>query len=117
MRHRVKKIHLGRTKSHRTMLLKQLAVSLFLYEDIETTLAKAKKLRPYAERLITLAKEDSVTLRRKAGTKLTHKNAVKKLFEVIGPQYKTRAGGYTRIRRSYRREGDRAEMARIALVK
>ncbi len=116
MRHQKKKIHLGRKQSHRRVLLKQLATSLFLYEKIETTVAKSKSLRSYEERLITLTKKDTVSGRRAADKSLSHKNAVKKLFEVIGPKYKDRDGGYTRIRRTVRRAGDSAEKTIISLV-
>ena len=116
MRHRSKKIHLGRKQSHRKELLSQLATHLFLYEKIETTIAKAKVLRPYAEKLITLAKNDSVATRRRADRALMHKNAVKKLFKVISPKYKDTKGGYTRIRRTTQRAGDSAQKAIISLV-
>lgn len=116
MRHRKKKLHLGRKQGHRRELVRELATSLFLYEKIETTLAKSKVLRPYAEKLITLAKEDTVQARRKADTKLSHKNAVRKLFEVIGPKYKERKGGYLRIVKTSLREGDRSQMSEISLV-
>lgn len=116
MRHRKEKIHLGRSRAHRKELISQLATSLFLYEKIETTVAKAKAVRPYAEKLITLGAKDTVASRRSADKKLTHKNAVKKLFEVLGPKYKERAGGYTRIRRSGIRQGDSGEKAIISLV-
>ena len=116
MRHRKKIIKLNRSRTHRIALLKQLATSLFLYEQIETTVAKAKAVKPYAERLITCAKQDTPTARRSARVKLLHKNAVCKLFEVIGPKYSNRAGGYARITRTARREGDSAEKAVISLV-
>jgi large subunit ribosomal protein L17 len=116
MRHNSKKIHLGRKQQHRTMLFRELASNLFLYEKMETTEAKAKKVRPYIERLITLAKADSVASRRKAVALVSKKSAIKKLFEVIGPKYKARAGGYTRIRKSLRRAGDSAPTAIISLV-
>jgi large subunit ribosomal protein L17 len=116
MRHQKKKIQLGRSNSHAKMLMSQLATSLFLYEKIETTVAKAKALRSYSERLITLAKVDNVAHRRRADKSLMHKNALKKLFEVIGPKYKEKAGGYTRIRRTTLRKGDSGEKATISLV-
>jgi large subunit ribosomal protein L17 len=116
MRHQKKKIHLGRTQSHRRELLQQLATSLFLHEKIETTLAKAKAVRPYAEKLITMAKKDSVTARRRASVALAHSNAVKKLFKELGPKYKERDGGYTRIHRTGTRSGDSAQKANISLV-
>lgn len=116
MRHRKKKIHLGRKLGHRKMLLKNLATSFILYEDIETTPAKAKILRSYVEKLITLAKADTVAHRRIALNRLTHKNAVKKLFEVLGPRYNARSGGYARIRRLGTRAGDTAPLVKISLV-
>ena len=116
MRHKKEKIHLGRKLGHRKVLVRQLATSLFLHEKIETTAAKAKILKSYAERLITLGKEDSQSARRAAARKLTHKMAVKKLFEVLGPKYKERKGGYTRMRRTDLRKGDAAEKAIISLI-
>lgn len=117
MRHQNKKLFLGRQLGHRKMLMRNMATSLFLYDKIDTTLAKAKVLRSYAERLITSAKVDTLASRRAALAKLTDKKAVAKLFEVIGPKYKNRAGGYTRIRRiSARRVGDAGEHAIISLV-
>lgn len=96
--------------------MSQLAASLVLYDSIETTVAKAKAIRPYAEKLVTLAKIDSVYRRRRADVALRRKNAVKKLFEVIGPKYKDRSGGYLRIRKTSRRVGDAAEQAIISFV-
>lgn len=117
MRHRNKKLFLGRELGHRKMLMRNMATSLFLYEKLDTTLAKAKALRSYAERLITGAKVDTLAARRAALAKLTDKNAVKKLFEVIGPRCQSRQGGYTRIRRVMtRRAGDAGERAVISLV-
>jgi len=116
MRHKKEKIHLGRKQGHRKELLSSLASSLFLYEKVETTLAKAKTLRPYAERLITLAKQDTVAKRRQAGKKLLQRQVIKKLFEVIGVKYKDRKGGYTSIKRTTVRKGDSAQKAIISLV-
>lgn len=116
MRHRQQKIHLGRQLGHRRALLKNLATSLIFYETIDTTVAKAKILRSYVEPLISLARTDTLAGRRRALVKLTHKNAVKKLFEVLGPKYKSRPGGYTRLRRKTRRAGDAAEIATLAFV-
>ena len=97
--------------------MRNLATSLFLYEKLDTTLAKAKVLRSYAERMITAAKVDSLPARRAALAKLTDKKAVNKLFAVLGPKYLNRAGGYTRIRRVMtRRAGDAGEHAIISLV-
>ncbi len=117
MRHQKTTVKLGRPTAQRVQVLKDLATSLFLFDEIETTVAKAKALRPYAERLITLAKNDTADARKKAATKLAHKNAVKKLFEVIGPLHKERAGGYTRIRKTGVRAGDSGENARISIIK
>jgi len=116
MRHQKNKKLPGYTHEHRLSMISNQATSLILHEKIETTVAKAKSLRPYVERLITSAKEDSLAARRRALVKLSHKNAVKKLFEVIGPKYKDRKGGYLRIRRTTRRDGDSAEKAQISLV-
>jgi len=116
MRHLKKKKLPGYTQEHRISLLANQATDLILHEEIETTVAKAKSLRPYVERLITSAKEDTIAARRRALIKLSHKNAVKKLFEVIGPKYKERKGGYTSIHRTSRRSGDSAEKAKISLV-
>lgn len=96
--------------------MRSLAASLVLHEKIETTVAKAKALRPYAEKLVTLAGTDSVAARRRADVALRRKNAVKKLFEVLGPKYKERPGGYLRIRKTTRRVGDAAEQAVISFV-
>ena len=116
MRHRKTITKLGRPSAQRKALMSNLATSFFLYEKIETTVAKAKALRSYAEKLITLAKEDTVAHRRKADKMLEHRNAVKKLFKVIGPKYKDRKGGYASIRRTTKRQGDSAEKAIITLV-
>ena len=98
------------------MLMKNLATSFIIHETITTTVAKAKLLRSYAERLITLAGADNLAARRRAITKLTDKKAVDKLFAILGPKFKSRQGGYTRIRRSTRRVGDASEQAVISLV-
>jgi len=116
MRHRKTITKLDRPASQRKALLSQLASSFFLHEKIETTVAKAKALRSYAEKLITLAKEDSVAHRRKADKFLEGKKVVQKLFEVIGPKYKDRKGGYTSTHRTTKRQGDSGEKAIIALV-
>lgn len=116
MRHRNKKIYLGRQLGHRKMLVKNLATSLIFYDKIDTTVAKAKILRGYLEKLVTLARVDTLAARRLALARLTHKNAVKKLFEVLGPKYKARPGGYLRIQRKGKRVGDAAEVATISFV-
>ncbi|MDZ4221287.1 MAG: 50S ribosomal protein L17 [Patescibacteria group bacterium] len=116
MRHGHHKVRLGNSRGHQKAMLAQLAAHLVLHEKIETTESKAKALRPYAERLVTLAKVDSVTARRRADRALGGKNAVKKLFEVIGPKYKERAGGYLRIRKTTLRAGDSGQQAIISFV-
>ncbi|MBU1131148.1 50S ribosomal protein L17 [Patescibacteria group bacterium] len=116
MRHRNKIKILDRKKAPRESLLNNLACQLILYEKITTTLAKAKVLRPRAEKLVTRAKQDTVANRRLILAKLPVKKAVKKLFEVIGPRYKERAGGYVRITKTGVRKGDGALMAVIEFV-
>lgn len=116
MRHRNKKIHLGRKLGHRRALVKNMAASLLLREEIITTLAKAKIARAHAEKLITLGKIDTVARRRRALAGLVRKQAVKKLFEVLGPRYAGRAGGYTRLRRLGARPGDAAVEVKLSLL-
>jgi large subunit ribosomal protein L17 len=96
--------------------MKNLAVALFTHTAIETTLAKSKELRSFAEPLITLAKKDSPTNRRRAYDALRSRDTVTKLFNDIGPAYADRPGGYTRILHMGNRHGDAAAMARIELV-
>ena len=116
MRHRKSGRRLGRTTAHRKATMKNLANALFKHKAITTTVAKSKELRRFAEPLITLAKEDSVHRRRLAFAKLRDKDIVSELFTDIGPAYKERPGGYTRILRMHHRPGDAAELARIELV-
>jgi large subunit ribosomal protein L17 len=118
MRHRVAHRKLGRITPHRIALLRNLATSLFEKERIRTTLPKAKELRPFAERLITLAKSegDRLHARRLAARHVQDPAVVKKLFDTIGPRFATRPGGYTRILRLGTRKGDGAEMAYLELV-
>ncbi len=116
MRHRKAGRRLSRTTSHRKATMKSLAVALFTHRNIETTVAKAKELRRFAEPLITLAKKDSVTNRRRAYAALRDHAAVKALFGEIAPTYTERPGGYTRILRLGNRLGDAAAMSRIELV-
>ena len=97
-------------------MMSNMATSLFAHGIIRTTLPKAKELRRYAEPLITLAKQDSVTRRRQAFSKLRDKSSVGKLFTELGPRYKERPGGYTRILKCGFRPGDNAPMAFIELV-
>lgn len=118
MRHRVAHRKLGRTTPHRIALLRNLATALFERERIRTTLPKAKEVRPFAERLITLARreDDRLHARRLAARDIHDRTVVKKLFDTIGPRFATRPGGYTRILRLGPRRGDGAEMALLELV-
>jgi large subunit ribosomal protein L17 len=96
--------------------MRNLATALFRHERIETTTAKAKELRPYAERLITLARRGDVHSRRLAGRKIQDRQVLGKLFDDIAPRYAERPGGYTRILKVGTRKGDAAEMSLIELV-
>jgi large subunit ribosomal protein L17 len=116
MRHRKSGRQLNRNSSHRKAMFSNMANSLFQHEIIKTTLPKAKELRRVAEPLITMAKEDSVAKRRLAFSRLRDDAAVGKLFNELGPRYKERAGGYTRIMKCGFRSGDAAPMAYIELV-
>jgi len=117
VRHRNKGKRLSRTSTHRRALLRNLATSLFRHERVETTTTKAKELRPYAERLITLARRGDVHARRIAGRKIQDRDVLGKLFDDIAPRYAERPGGYTRILRLGNRKGDAAEMSLIELVR
>ncbi len=97
-------------------MLSNMVTSLFRHERIQTTTAKAKELRPFAERLITLARRGDLHARRIAAKRLHDKEVLKKLFDTIGPRYAERNGGYTRILKLGRREGDGAEIALVQLV-
>jgi len=118
MRHRVAHRKLGRTTPHRIALLRNLTTALFERERIRTTLTKAKEVRPFAERLITLARreDDRLHARRLAARDIHDRKVVKKLFDSIGARFATRPGGYTRILRVGPRQGDGAEMAILELV-
>jgi large subunit ribosomal protein L17 len=118
MRHRVAHRKLGRVTPHRVALLRNLASALFERERIRTTLMKAKELRPYAERLITLAKrdEDRLHARRLVARDIHDPLVVRKLFDTLSARYATRPGGYTRILRLGPRRGDGAEMAILELL-
>lgn len=117
MRHLVKGKKLNRNTESRKALLKSLLVSLFKYESIETTLAKAKYARPFAEKLITKAKDGSLSARRNLISDLQDKDIVSKLIDEIAPSFKNRNGGYTRIQRTHVRFGDVTQMANLSLVK
>jgi large subunit ribosomal protein L17 len=116
VRHRKKGRQLSRTRSHKKATLRNLATSLFLHERIETTTAKAKELRPFAERLITLARRGDVHSRRLAAMKIQDRDVLGKLFDDIAPRYMERPGGYTRVLKLGNRKGDAAEMSLIELV-
>lgn len=116
MRHRKKGRSLSRTASHRRAVLRNLATALFRHERIQTTTAKAKELRPFAERLITLAKRGDLHARRLAARRIQDREVLGKLFDEIGPRFASRPGGYTRILKLGARRGDGAEMALIELV-
>ncbi len=116
MRHQKAGRKLGRTSSHRRAMLRNMVTSLFEHGRIETTLAKAKELRPIAEKMITKGKRGDLHARRQALQVVRRKEVVKSLFEVISPVYQNRSGGYTRILQLERRQGDGAPMCIIELV-
>ncbi len=116
MRHQKKTIKLGRTAEHRKALLANQVCSLIEHQRIKTTLAKAKAVRPLAERMLTLGKNGSIHARRTALATLRQKNAVKKLFDDIAPRSAERNGGYTRIVKLGQRKSDSAPMAFIEWV-
>ncbi|MCL6581784.1 MAG: 50S ribosomal protein L17 [Firmicutes bacterium] len=107
---------LGRTSSHRRALFRNMVTSLFERERIETTEAKAREIQPIAERLVTLAKRGDLHARRLAAAYLTDEDTLKKLFDVIAPRYRDKAGGYTRVVRLGNRRGDAAPMALLELI-
>ena len=142
MRHQCKKHHLGKAADQRTALLRSLATELFLHGEIETTMARAKALKPFAESIITFAKKGDLAARRQAarhifdketdkyinletgelydelpeGAKHPKQTVLRQLFTVIGKKYATRNGGYTKIFRLTPRRGDASEMALIQLT-
>lgn len=116
MRHRKSGRQLNRNSSHRTAMFRNMTASLVEHEAIKTTVPKAKELRRVVEPLITLAKIDSVANRRLAFNRLRNKEAVRKLFEELGPRYNARPGGYMRILKYGFRAGDNAPMAFVELV-
>jgi large subunit ribosomal protein L17 len=116
MRHRVAKKRLGRDPSHRKALMRNLVTDLFRYERIRTTEARAKALRPVAEKLITKAKRGDVQARREVLKWVNDKDVVDHLFLAIAPSFQDRPGGYTRIVKLGRRQGDAAPVAIIELV-
>jgi len=116
MRHRNSGRKLNRTASHRKAMFANMAAALIEHEQIVTTLPKAKDLRPIVERLVTLAKRGDLHARRQAISAIRSIAGVKKLFETIGPRYKDRAGGYTRVLKAGFRHGDSAAVAVIEFV-
>ena len=116
MRHRNSGRQLSRNASHRHALMRNMATSLLRHETIRTTVPKAKELRRVVEPLITLAKADSLAKRRLAYSRLRDEGVVEKLFADLGPRFKARAGGYTRILKMEPRPGDSADMALMQLV-
>ena len=116
MRHRKTGRRFSRTVSHRKAMFANLAASLIQHEQIVTTLPKAKDLRPIVEKLVTLAKRGDLHARRLAISQIRDLGSVKKLFETIGPRYKARAGGYTRVLKAGFRHGDSSPVAVIEFV-
>jgi large subunit ribosomal protein L17 len=116
MRHGVAHRKLGRTSAHRTAMFANMAASLIKHEQIVTTLPKAKELRPFVEKLVTLAKKGDLHNRRIAISRVRDVAQVGKLFSVIGPRYKDRNGGYIRVLKAGFRYGDNAAMAVIEFV-
>ncbi|HVH37475.1 MAG TPA: 50S ribosomal protein L17 [Sphingomicrobium sp.] len=116
MRHRVGHRKLQRTSTHRLAMFRNMAAALIKHEQITTTTAKAKELRPYVEKLVTLAKRGGLSNRRLAQSRLMDDAQLVKLFDVIGPRYADRSGGYTRIIKAGIRAGDAAAIAIIEFV-
>src|SRR5215469_7598530 len=118
MRHRNAGRKLGKTSSHRTAMFANMAAALIKHEQIKTTLPKAKSLRPVVEKLVTLSRRGASDLhaRRQALAQIKDEAQVKKLFDVIGPRYAKRPGGYTRVLKAGYRYGDNAEMAFIEFI-
>ena len=116
MRHGKSGRKLNRTSSHRKAMLKNMAAALIKHEQIVTTLPKAKELRPFVEKLVTLGKKGGLSARRQASAQLPEEKWAAKLFETLGPRYADRAGGYTRVMKAGFRYGDNAPMAVIEFV-
>ena len=116
MRHKYSGRKLNRTSSHRSAMFKNMMASLIEHEEIKTTVPKAKELRGFVERLITISKVDTVAKRRIVFSRIRSKEAVLKLFEELGPRFKQRPGGYTRVLKCGFRAGDKAPMAIVQLV-
>ena len=116
MRHGKSGRKLNRTRSHRKAMLGNMAAALIKHEQIITTLPKAKELRPFVEKLVTLSKKGGLSARRHASAQLPDEEWAAKLFETLGPRYADRAGGYTRVLKAGFRYGDNAPMAVIEFV-
>ncbi len=116
MRHKVGGRKLQRTSAHRIALFRNMSAALIKHEQITTTLAKAKELRPYVEKLVTLAKRGGLSNRRLAMARLGDEAQLKKLFDVLAERYADRAGGYTRVMKAGFRASDAAAMAVIEFV-
>ena len=116
MRHRKSGRKLNRTSSHRKAMFANMAAALIKHEQIVTTLPKAKELRPFVDKLVTLAKKGDLAARRMAISKVRDQEMVRKLFDTIGPRYEERNGGYTRVLRAGYRYGDSAPVAVIEFV-
>ena len=116
MRHRAKGRQLSRTSSHKRAMLNNMAASLFEHGRVVTTEAKAKELRPFAEKLITLARRGDLHARRLVERRIKDRDTLGRLFSEIGPRFAARPGGYTRILKLGHRPGDGADVARIELL-
>ena len=116
MRHGISQRKLSRKSGHRTALFRNMAAALIKHEQIQTTLPKAKELRPYVEKLITLAKRGGLSNRRLAMSRLGDETQLKKLFDTLAERYSDRDGGYTRIIKAGYRASDASQMAIIELV-
>ena len=116
MRHRAKGRQLSRTSTHKRAMLNNMASSLFEHGRVITTEAKAKELRPFAEKLITLARRGDLHARRLVERKIKSRETLSRLFSEIGPRFAARPGGYTRILKLGHRDGDGADIARIELL-
>jgi large subunit ribosomal protein L17 len=116
MRHRAKGRQLSRTSTHKRAMLNNMATSLFVHGRLITTEAKAKELRPFAEKLITLARRGDLHARRLVQRRIKDRETLTRLFGEIGPRFAARPGGYTRILKLGHRPGDGADVARIELL-
>jgi len=112
----MKKRRLSRSQGHRKALIRNQVAALLVHGSIKTTEAKAKAIRPVAEKMITLGKKGDISARRQAAAYLNHPEAVSKLFEEVGPKYAEREGGYTRILRVGMRRGDATPISMVELV-